>query len=56
MTILEFMSKSPFTSIVFCWLFCQTIFKTYQLTVRALLIRKHGWPPEHCEEFVGKHE
>ena len=49
MTILEFMSESPFTSIVFCWLFCQTIFKTYQLTVRALLSRKHGWPPEHCD-------
>lgn len=49
MTILEFMSNNPITSVFLFWLFCDAIVRTLKLILRAMNIRKNGWPPAHLD-------
>lgn len=41
-SLLQFISDSPFLAFVLCYLLAGTVF-------RILNIRKHGWPPAHCD-------
>jgi len=52
-TIYEFMSDSPvltFFIIVGIGLMLETLYRyLIKYPLRAMNIRKHGWPPEHCD-------
>jgi hypothetical protein len=53
MNLYSFMNESPLTTciLIFIILFfvCNTIFRCFNGLIRHLNIRKHGWPPEHCD-------
>lgn len=53
MNIFEFISDSPFVSFFIACVISGVIqFAIKALVVipiRALLIRRHGWPPKHCD-------
>ena len=49
MTTLQFMSDSPFLTFFLCWMATGLIFKIWNRFMRHLNIRKHGWPPPHCD-------
>ncbi len=38
-----------FALCVVAWIAAMTIYRCWALTVRMLNIRKHGWPPPHCD-------
>lgn len=48
MSILEFASDSPALAFILSWLFLFFCFSVYRQTCRTLVIRKHGYPPAHC--------
>lgn len=59
MNLFEFMSDSPVLSFLIFWMITATIFKIYNRFLRCLNIRKHGWPPAHCDadgDFVVKED
>lgn len=45
MGMFEFMAGSPFTTVCIAWV----IYLTIKLVFRTINIRKHGWPPAHCD-------
>ncbi len=53
MNIFEFMSDSPWLSFFLAWFLVQALHYTYIYCINRPLrhanIRKHGWPPEHCD-------
>jgi hypothetical protein len=49
MTIFQFMSESPVLTFFICCMLTATPLKMWKLTMRHLNIRKHGWPPTHCD-------
>lgn len=49
MTIFEFMSERQFLSFLLFFMLMLTISSVWKYTTRHLNIRKHGWPPEHCD-------
>lgn len=53
MTILEFISNSPWISFFLAVGICEVIIALfYKLPVRIMRcihITKHGWPPAHCD-------
>lgn len=53
MNIYDFMSESPvltFFIIVGIGIILETVFKwCINRPLRAMNIRKHGWPPKHCD-------
>ena len=49
MGILEFMSDSPYLSFFCLWLILAFLETAIKVPCRAANIRKHGWPPEHCD-------
>ena len=48
MNVWEFMSGSPFVALVMVCLMAGTISGIWARFIRHLNIRKHGWPPPHC--------
>ena len=53
MTLIQFMSDHWFVSLLMLYIVCQTVLKLVLLSwsrfMRHLNIRKHGWPPAHCD-------
>lgn len=49
MTVLAFMSESPWLSFFLAWLFLAFAFKCWNRFWRHWNIRKHGYPPIHCD-------
>lgn len=49
MNIYQFMVKSPVLTFFLAWILTGLIFRIYNRTMRYLSIRKHGWPPAHCD-------
>ena len=53
MSIYEFMSDSPFLSFFLAYIMYKlfAVILTYAISrpLRAMNIRKHGWPPAHCD-------
>ena len=45
----EFMSESPFTTIILAYIFGHILIVCINRPLRHMNIRKHGWPPEHCD-------
>lgn len=43
------MSESPMLTFFLCYMVTATIFKIWNRFMRHLNIRKHGWPPAHCD-------
>ena len=53
MTIFEFMNESPWLSFFIALIIGQVIvsifFRLPNRIIRGMNIRKHGWPPKHCD-------
>ena len=53
MTIFEFMLASPWLSFFIAVGICEIIiaicFRLPNRIIRGMNIRKHGWPPKHCD-------
>lgn len=49
MTILELISESPYLTAFLIWGAFSTVFRIWNRFMRHLNIRKHGWPPPHCD-------
>ena len=49
MNIFEFMSNSPSLSFFIAYMITVIIIRISFRLFRHLNIRKHGWPPEHCD-------
>lgn len=49
MNIFEFASGSPFLAFFLAIIIGDCIRIVYSRTMRHLNIRKHGWPPAHCD-------
>jgi hypothetical protein len=49
MDIFQFMSDSPMLTFFLALIVGSLIFKIYNRTMRMLNIRKHGYPPPHCD-------
>ena len=49
MNIFEFATESPFTAFCVCFVIGQLILKMWHMFIRYLIIRKHGYPPPHCD-------
>jgi hypothetical protein len=49
----DFMAGSPWLAFFLAWLVAWTIHITYAYCInrplRHMNIRKHGWPPVHCD-------
>jgi len=49
MNIFEFMADSPYLTFFLACLLAQLLLKSWGLFFRHWSIKKHGWPPEHCD-------
>jgi hypothetical protein len=49
MDVYQFMSDSPRLTFFLTLTVLYSLMHGYRLTMRALNIRKHGWPPAHCD-------
>lgn len=53
MTIFEFMMNSPwlsfFMALILAGLVEAILFRLPNRIIRGMNIRKHGWPPKHCD-------
>jgi hypothetical protein len=49
MTALQFMSESPFLTFFLAFMVANMLLKMWQILMRSLNIRLHGWPPPHCD-------
>jgi len=49
MTALQFMSESPFLTFFLALMVTNMLFRMWNRMLRCLNIRKHGWPPIHCD-------
>ena len=49
MTIYDFMLDSPWLSFFMALIICITIQFSINRPLRHMNIRKHGWPPAHCD-------
>ena len=53
MNIFQFMSDSPYLSFFLAIIAASAIHTIFAYTInrplRHMNIRKHGWPPEHCD-------
>ena len=49
MTIFQFMSESPLLTFFMFYMLTATAFRCWNCFMRHLNIRKHGWPPAHCD-------
>lgn len=45
----EFMSDSPWLTFFLAVILANLLCKSWSMFWRHLNIRKHGWPPEHCD-------
>lgn len=49
MNIFEFMRGSPILTFFIVYMITVTMFKIWNRFMRHLNIRKHGYPPAHCD-------
>ncbi len=53
MTLFEFMDSSPFTAVCLALIIAAVIKCVFVFCInrplRALNIKRHGWPPPHCD-------
>lgn len=49
MNLYEFMSESPWLSFFLALLIANFVKVLVKTPFRAMNIRKHGWPPSHCD-------
>jgi hypothetical protein len=49
MTVFQFMSESPYLTFFICYMLTQACVRVWARFIRHLNIRKHGWPPSHCD-------
>jgi hypothetical protein len=49
MNAYQFMSNSPGLTFFVVWLVAHHIAYAWNRLMRHLNIRKHGWPPAHCD-------
>lgn len=49
MTAVELMGDSPYLTLFAICIVCELVFKMWNRLMRHLNIRKHGWPPDHCD-------
>lgn len=49
MNVFEFMSGSPWLTFFLVYLISWFVFLVWNRFLRMLSIRKHGWPPVHCD-------
>lgn len=45
----QFMSNSPILTFLLAYIIADLAFRIYNRTMRMVSIRKHGWPPAHCD-------
>lgn len=49
MNIFEFMSNSPFLSFFLFWILASFLQFAIKMPFRYMNIRRHGYPPAHCD-------
>jgi hypothetical protein len=49
MTFWNFAADSPFLTFFAIYMITVTIYRSVVWVCRCLNIRKHGWPPPHCD-------
>ena len=49
MNIFEFMSDSPWLTFFLGYFVAWCIVNAFAIPFKHMSIRKHGWPPEHCD-------
>lgn len=49
MTFIDFMCQHPFITLFMAWSLFYSVRTMWKLFWRRLNIRKHGWPPAHCD-------
>ena len=49
MTAWQFASDSPLLAFCIVYMITRTIYQCVVWLCRSLNIRKHGWPPPHCD-------
>lgn len=49
MNLFQFMSGSPVLAFLLVALVMTCAVTCWRLTVRAINIKHHGWPPAHCD-------
>lgn len=49
MNVFEFMSGSPWLTFFLVYVVSWFVFRVWNRFLRMLSIRKHGWPPSHCD-------
>lgn len=49
MTFWQFASESPFLTFFAVYMITETIYRCTVWLCRSWNIRKHGWPPPHCD-------
>lgn len=47
--MLEFAMAHPFVTFFMVWVIAQTILTIYSRSMRAVMVSKNGWPPEHLD-------
>lgn len=45
----QYAKDSPYLTFFIVTLLIELVCRCFKATVRALAIRKAGWPPEHCD-------
>lgn len=49
MNFFEFMTNNPILSVILAIVFADLLLKLVNRTLRHWNIRKHGYPPPHCD-------
>lgn len=49
MNIYQFMGENPFLTFFLAWLALHLMGVVYSRTMRAIMVCKNGWPPEHLD-------
>lgn len=49
MSAYDFMTGSPWLTFFLAWIASALVFRLWNRTMRMVNIRKHGWPPAHCD-------
>lgn len=49
MNIFEFMTESPVLTFFLAWIIGDAVVCVFSRIIRHLNIRKHGYPPPHCD-------
>lgn len=49
MNIWQFMGDSPILTFLLAWSILSSVETLWKIPFLAMNIRKHGWPPAHCD-------